>query len=80
MSTETLTPPFISRPDDDVVVVPAQETPTPTRRTARSPRLTRRGAGHLLRSLVAGDDRRPGADHVMVLGPSGGPIWTSRLL
>lgn len=80
MSTETLSPPFTARPHDDGIAVPVEETQPSTRRPERSPRLTRRGAGHLLRSLVSGADGRPSADHVMVLGPSGGPIWTSRLL
>lgn len=80
MSTETLSPPFTARPNDADVAVPVVGTRPSSAPPARAPRLTRRGVGHLLRSLVSGDDRRADADHLMVLGPSGGPIWTSRLL
>lgn len=72
MSTETLTP---SLHTDDVSI-PAEQPAPATRRPPRVPRLTRRGAGHLLRSFVSSDDKRSAADPLMVLGPTGGPIFT----
>lgn len=80
MSTETLTSPHHVLPVGERSSISAEQ-PTPAvRQPARAACLTRRGAGHLLRSFVSGDDHRSAVDPLMLLGPGGGPIFTSRVL
>jgi len=50
---------------------------TDRRRAARSSR-TKRGGGHLLRLLLLDETRQPASDPLLLLGPNGGPLWTSR--
>ena len=82
MPIDTLTSPQHALPEDDETrtTTPAKQ-PAPTELSRTGPaRQARRGAGHLLRSILSIDDGDPAADQLMLLGPSGGPIWTSHLL
>jgi len=79
MSIKTLTRPLDALPEGDHVRVP--DLPTRVARSPRSARSSRPGAGRFLRSLLPSHDRHAApVDHAMLLGPSGGPIWTSRPL
>jgi hypothetical protein len=46
--------------------------------SAARPRRSRYGAWRALRQLLNGDGQQPARDHLLLLGPSGGPLWTSR--
>lgn len=84
MTTDTITPlrqaaPAVNQSTDTTRV----EAPTPAaapESPADTPRRRGRGAGRLLRSLISGDDRQIVSDHLLILGPSGGPLWASRVL
>jgi hypothetical protein len=81
MTTDTSTLPrraLVER--DDSATPTRRESPLGTdrrRRAARPPR-TKRGGGHLLRLLLADESRQPAFDPLLLLGPNGGPLWTSR--
>jgi hypothetical protein len=65
---------------DDSATPTRRESPLGTdrrRRVARSSR-TKRGGGHLLRLLLLKESRQPPSDPLLLLGPNGGPLWTSR--
>jgi hypothetical protein len=79
MPTDTSTLPrraLVER--DDSATPTRRESPlgTDRRRAARPPR-TKRGRGHLLR-LLLDESRQPTSDPLLLLGPNGGPLWTSR--
>ena len=81
MTTDTSTLPrraLVER--DDSATPTRRESPLGTdrrRRAARPPR-TKRGGGYLLRLLLADESRQPAFDPLLLLGPNGGPLWTSR--
>lgn len=65
-------------------LVERDESATPTRpgsplgtdhRPAARPPQRKRGSGHLLRLLLSDESRQPA---LLLLGPNGGPLWTSR--
>jgi hypothetical protein len=64
---------------DDSATPTRRESPlgTDRRRAARSSR-TKRGGGHLLRLLLLEESQQPASDPLLLLGPNGGPLWTSR--
>ena len=64
---------------NDSITAPLETTPTATDRPIARPHLPKRGAWGLLRSLVSDDSRLPASDHLLLLGPNGGPVWTSRI-
>jgi hypothetical protein len=80
MTTDTSTLPrraLVER--DDPATPTRRESPLRTERrpAARRPR-TKRGGGHLLRLLLPDESRHPASDPLLLLGPNGGPLWTSR--
>jgi len=81
MTTDTSTLPrraLVER--DDSATPKRRESPLGTNRSrpaARPPR-TKRGGGHSLGLLLADESRRPASDPLLLLGPNGGPLWTSR--
>ena len=80
MTTDTSTLPrraLVER--DDSATPTRRESPlgTDNRPAARPPR-TKRGGGHLLRLLLLDESRQPASDPLLLLGPNGGPLWTSR--
>ena len=81
MTTDTSTLPrraLVER--DDSTTLTRRESPLGTdgrRPEARPPR-TKRGGGHLLRLLLPDESRQPASDPLFLLGPNGGPLWTSR--
>jgi hypothetical protein len=83
MTTDTSTLPRRALVERDDSATPTRgESPLGTDRrrpAARAPR-TRRGAGHLLRLLLPNESRQPASDPLLLLGPNGGPLWTSRTL
>jgi hypothetical protein len=90
MTTDTVTLPRRAHGEPDhspetprrPAPIPTVEGPTvegPTVESPTAPRLAQRGAWGLLRKLVSDDRQRPAADHLLLLGPSGGQIWASRL-
>lgn len=81
MTTDTITPLRQATPADNPPT--RVEAPTPAAGSVSptdTPRRRRRGPGRLLRSLVSGDDRQIVSDHLLILGPSGGPLWAARVL
>ena len=80
MTTDTSTLPrraLVER--DDSATPTRRESPLGTdrrRRAARPPR-TKRGGGHSLRLLLFDESRQPASDPLLLLGPNGGPLWTS---
>jgi hypothetical protein len=81
MTTDTFTLPESDLEDRVAPALPARpEPPTAIQQdvTARLPRL-RRGGWGLVRQLLS-DDARSKPDHLLLLGPSGGPIGASRLV
>ena len=81
MPTDTSTLPrraLVER--DDSATPTRRESPLGTdrrRRPARPPR-TKRGGGHLLGLRLPNQSRQPASDPLLLLGPNGGPLWTSR--
>jgi hypothetical protein len=77
MPTDTSTLPRRALEERDRSATPTRrESPLGTDRrrpAARAPR-TR----HLLRLLLPEESRQPAADPLLLLGPNGGPLWTSR--
>jgi hypothetical protein len=64
---------------DDSATPTRRESPLGTDRgrpAARAPR-TKRDGGHLLRLLLPNESRQPASDPLLLLGPNGGPLWTS---
>jgi hypothetical protein len=83
MTTDTITPVRQATPADNQPTDPTRlESPVPAapRSPVDTPRRRKRGAGRLLRSLIPSDDRQALSDHLLILGPSGGPLWASRVL
>ena len=79
MTTETVTLPRRAHAESDhSPTTPRIQAPTPTADGPTGPRLAKRGAWGLLRRLVSDDRQPPVADQLLLLGPSGGPIWASR--
>jgi hypothetical protein len=81
MTTDTSTLPrraLVER--DDSATPTRRESPlgTDRRRPAARPPRTKRGGGHLLRLLLPDESRQPASDPLLLLGPNGGPLWTSR--
>ena len=81
MTTDTSTLPrraLVER--DDSTTLTRRESPLGTdgRRPAARPPRTKRGGGHLLRLLLPDESRQPASDPLFLLGPNGGPLWTSR--
>jgi hypothetical protein len=81
MTTDTFT---LSRralvePDDQITSTrPTPPTEADGRATAQ-PRRSPRGAGQLLSLLLSDAGRQRAPDYLLLLGPNGGPLWTSRL-
>ena len=81
MTTDTSTLPrraLVER--DDSATPTRRESPLGTNHrgpAARPPR-TKRGGGHSLGLLLADESRRPASDPLLLFGPNGGPLWTSR--
>jgi hypothetical protein len=65
---------------DDSATPTHRESPlgTDRRRPAARSARTKRGGGHLLRLLLPDENRQPPSDPLLLLGPNGGPLWTSR--
>ena len=82
MTTDTITPLRQATPADNRSTDPSRvEAPAAAPESpADTPRRRSRGAGRLLMSLISGDDRQIVSDHLLILGPSGGPLWASRVL
>ena len=83
MTTDTFTPlPHATPADNQPTNRTRVESPTPA--APGSPAATaqrrKRGAGRLLRSFISSDDQQTVPDHLLILGPSGGPLWASRVL
>ena len=83
MTTDTSTLPrraLLER--DDSTTSTRRESPLGTdhRRPGARPPRTKRGSGHLLRLLMPDESRQPASDLLLLLGPNGGPLWTSRTL
>ena len=81
MTTDTSTLPrraLVER--DDSALPRRRESPlgTDRRRPAARPPRTKRGSGHLLRLLLPDESRQAASDPLLLLGPNGGPLWTSR--
>jgi hypothetical protein len=81
MTTDTSTLPrraLVER--DDSTTPTRRESPlgTDRRRPAARPPRTKRGGGHLLRLLLPDESRQAASDPLLLLGPNGGPLWTSR--
>ena len=81
MTTDTSTLPrraLVER--DDSTTPTRRESPLGTgrRRAAARPPRTKRGSGHLLRLLLSDESRQAASDPLLLLGPNGGPLWTSR--
>jgi hypothetical protein len=80
MTTDTSTLPrraLVERHDSATPTRRESPLGTDRRRAARSSR-TKRGGGHLLRLLLLDETRQPASDPLLLLGPNGGPLWTSR--
>jgi hypothetical protein len=82
MTTDTSTLPrraLVER--DDSATPTRRESPLGTdgrRGPAARPPRTKPGGGHLLRLLLLDESRQPASDPLLLLGPNGGPLWTSR--
>lgn len=65
---------------DDPAAPPRRELPIDTddRRPVAQPSHRKRGAWPLVRLLLSHDGRQPTSDPLLLLGPNGGPLWTSR--
>ena len=80
MTTDTSTLPRRALVEGDDSATPTRrESPlgTDRRRPAARPPRTKRG-GHLPGLLLADESRLPASDPLLLLGPNGGPLWTSR--
>jgi hypothetical protein len=65
---------------DDSATPTRRDSPLGTnhRRPAARPPRTNGGGGHLLRLRLPDESRQPASDPLLLLGPNGGPLWTSR--
>jgi hypothetical protein len=82
MTTDTSTLPRRALVEHDDSATPThRESPlgTDRRRPAARSRAKRDGR-HLLRLLLLEQSRQPASDPLLLLGPNGGPLWTSRTL
>jgi hypothetical protein len=80
MTTDTSTLPrraLVERDDSATPTRPGSPLGTARRPAARPPR-TKRGGGYLLRLLLSDESRQAASDLLLLLGPNGGPLWTSR--
>jgi hypothetical protein len=78
MTTDTSTLPrraLVERDDSTTPTRPGSPLGTDRRRPAARPPQRKRGSGHLLRLLLSDESRQPA---LLLLGPNGGPLWTSR--
>jgi hypothetical protein len=81
MSTDTSTLPRRALLEgDDSATATRRESllRTDRRRRAARPLKTQRGSRHLLPLLLLDQSRQPASDPLLLLGPNGGPLWTSR--
>lgn len=83
MTIDTATLPQRTLVETEAPTLPTQNEPQTTepQTTVASPvvpRLRRRGAGRVLLDLLIEANRRPTRDPLMLLGPNGGPLWTSQ--
>jgi len=81
MPTDTSTLPRRALVERDDSATPTRRDSPPgtgRRRLAARPPRTKRGGGHLLRLRLLEESRQPASDHLLLLGPNGGPLWTSR--
>ena len=80
MTTDTSTLPrrALVEHDDSATGTRRESSLGPDRRPAARPPRTKRGGGHLLRLLLLDESRQPASDPLLLLGPNGGPLWTSR--
>ena len=81
MTTDTSTLPrraLVER--DDSATPTRRESPLGTdhRGPAARPPRTKRGGGDLLGPLLPDQSRQPASDHLLLLGPNGGPLWFAR--
>ena len=82
MTTDTSTLPRRALLERDESATPTRrESPLGNhrRRPAARPPRTKRGDRHLLRLLLHDQSRQPATDPLLLLGPNGGPLWTSRI-
>jgi hypothetical protein len=80
MTTDTSTLPrraLVERGDSATPTRRESPSGTDRRRPADRHPWTKRGGGHLLR-LLLDESRQPASDPLFLLGPNGGPLWTSR--
>ena len=80
MPTHTSTLPrraLVERDDSNTPTRRESPLGTDRRRPAARPPRTKRSGGHLLRLLLPDESRQPTADPLLLLGPNGGPLWTS---
>jgi hypothetical protein len=68
---------LLERDDSATPTRPESPLRTDRRRPAAPPPRTKRG-GHLLSLLLSDESRQPASDPLLLLGPNGGPLWTSR--
>ena len=81
MTTDTSTLPRRAHVESDDSTTPTRrESPlgADRRRPAARPPRTKRGSGHFLRLLLPDESRQAASDPLLLLGPNGGPLWTSR--
>ena len=81
MTSDTSTLPWRALVERDDSATPSRrESPLgiDRRRPAARPPRMKRGVGHLLRLLLLDESRQPASDPLLLLGPNGGPLWTSR--
>jgi hypothetical protein len=81
MTTDTSTLPrraLVERDDSATPKRPGSPLGSDHRRPAARPPQRKRGGGHLLRLLLSDESRQPASDPLLLLGPNGGPLWTSR--
>ena len=81
MTTDTSTLPrraLVERDDSATPTRPESPLGTDRRRPGARPPRTKRGSGHLLRLLLSDESRQAASDPLLLLGPNGGPLWTSR--
>jgi hypothetical protein len=69
---------LLERDDSATPTRPESPLKTDRRRPAAPPPRTKRGGGYLLSLLLTDKGRQPASDPLLLLGPNGGPLWTSR--
>jgi hypothetical protein len=81
MTTDTLTLPqhALVDGDDQTTLSRSGSSIGSDGRPVDLPRRSRRGVGRVLRLLLSDEGRKPASDHLMLLGPNGGPLWAARV-